>query len=127
MCNCRGGCLKVYSFKERHKQPDPAGIKKVRPAGLGWHFWSYPYIQGGSKRMAPVESDCKENLDIYFQIYQEQLLSLTLIAMIISNNYFRWLPTFLAIAFKSLGADENIFYKSDQLRVWTVLFLKPLN
>ena len=46
--------------------------------------------------------------------------------MIISNNYFRWWPTFLEIAFKSLGADDR-FYKSDQLRVWTVLFLKPLN
>ena len=24
------------------------------------------FLQGGSKRMAPLESDCKESLDLYF-------------------------------------------------------------
>ena len=46
-------------------------------------------VQGGSKRMAPLESDCKQSLELYFQIYQGQLLSLTFINMIISNDYFR--------------------------------------
>ena len=58
--------------------------------------------------MAPLESNCKESLDLYFLIYQGQLLSLTFINMIIGNNHYRWLAKLLAIAFKLLGADEKI-------------------
>ena len=64
--------------------------------------------KGGIKRMAPLESDCKESLDLYFLIYHGQLLYITFINMIISNNHYRWLAKLLAIAFKSLGADEQI-------------------
>ena len=47
-------------------------------------------LQGGSKRMDPLEIDFKQSLDLYFQIYQGQLLSLTFIDMIISDNHFSW-------------------------------------
>ena len=54
---------------------------------LGKMFY---HIQGGSKRMDPLEIDFKQSLDLYFQIYQGQLLSLTFIDMIISDNHFSW-------------------------------------
>ena len=79
--------------------------KGVGPSVLGrLGSWNTGWLQ----KIGPLKSDFKQSLDLYFQIYQGQLLSLTFVNMIISNDYFKWWPTFLARALKWLGADEQI-------------------